>query len=90
MDRDQHTERVEEHQRKSEQKLPRHIKDMVHYFHSLTEIYEYYRGMGNSLPPAMQAEIARAEDEVLQALEEETHQGGALHHYYGKQKEKAK
>lgn len=90
VERDQHHDRVAEHQKKSEEKLPRHVKDLIHYFHSLTEIYEYYRGFGNTMPEPLKAEISRAEAEVLQALEEETHQGGALHHYYGKQKEKAK
>lgn len=77
-----HEEMVAKHQEISEKKLPRHIKDMIHYFHSLTEIYEYYRGFGSDVPKAFRAEMKRAEAEVLKALEEESNQGGALHHYY--------
>jgi len=80
-------ERVKRHQRIADLKTPPHIKSIIHYFHSLTEIYEYYRGFGINPPKAMMAEIMRAEAEMLLMLEEEANQGGALHHYYKEIKE---
>ena len=68
--------------------VPEHIGRLAHYFHSLTEIWEYYRALGNAPPDEFMAEMARAEAHMLEALEEETSQGGALHHYYNQIKEK--
>lgn len=74
-----HTER---HQAIADEKVPRHVKSLVHYMHSLTEIYEYYRGFGAPMPKPLQAEMKRAETELTLALESETQQGGILHNYY--------
>lgn len=71
--------------------VPNHIRALAHYFHSLTEIWEYYRALGNDPPAPFKAEMVRAEEEMLKALEEESNQGGTLHGYYNKQlKEKSK
>jgi hypothetical protein len=75
-------ERAERHLKAADLKVPPHIHRLAHYFHSLTEIYEYYRGFGTNMPRAFQAELARAEAELVAVLEEEANQGGALHHYY--------
>lgn len=87
---------IEEHKRDlaeaqghvANQKAPPHIKAMVHYFHSLTEIWEYYRALGNNPPPEFAMEMKRAETEIIQALKEEAQQGGSLHDYYQTQERK--
>lgn len=66
----------------SDRHVPNHIRALTHYFHSLTEIYEYYRGFGLELPPIMNLEIRRAEAELKAALFEETTQGGSLREFY--------
>ncbi len=80
-------DRAEKHREIADQKTPPHIKSLVHYIHSLTEIWEYYRALGNNPPEAFMAEMCRAEDEIIQTLESETSQGGALHAYYHPKKE---
>lgn len=79
---------IDEHQSLADSKLPRHIRVLMHYMHSLTEIWEFYRAQGSKLPPVFQAELKRAEDELTIALENEAHQGGALHDYYSEQMKK--
>lgn len=73
---------IDRHQDLADSKLPRHIRVLMHYMHSLTEIWEFYRAQGGGLPPIFQAELKRAEAELTGALEEEAHQGGTLHAYY--------
>jgi len=62
--------------------VPNHIRALTHYFHSMTEIYEYYRGFGLEMPAILNLEIARAEKELKEALFEETAQGGSLREFY--------
>ena len=67
---------------KADKAVPSHIQRLAHYFHSLIEIWEYYRAIGSSLPKPFEAEMQRAKDELESALEVETNQGGSLHAYY--------
>src|SRR5947208_2572736 len=62
--------------------VPNHIRALTHYFHSMTEIYEYYRGFGLEMPEVFNLEIRRAEAELKDALFEETTQGGSLREFY--------
>lgn len=74
--------RAEQQRRMADNQTPPHIKALVHYMHSLTEIWEYYRALGNNPPAPFMSELKRAEAAIISALEEEASQGGTLHHYY--------
>ena len=65
-----------------ESRIPSHIRHVIHYAHSLTEIYEYYRGFGINMPQELRDEIERAVKIAAQDIKDEQGQGGALHEYY--------
>lgn len=77
---------VDRHQELADAHTPRHIKSVAHYFHSLTEIWEFYRSRGSDPPLQFMAEMRRAEDVFMKTLDEETSQGGVLHAYYKEKK----
>ncbi len=73
---------------KANKVVPQHIHRLAHYYHSLIEIWEYWRAIGSQTPTEFSAEMQRAHDEMVEALASETGQGGALHEYYNKLKGK--
>jgi|SRR6516164_6399170 hypothetical protein len=67
---------------KADSRVPPHIQRSALYFHALTEIWEYYRALGNTVPIEFMTEMRRAEKVMIEDLQSEMNQGGVLHEYY--------
>jgi hypothetical protein len=74
---------------KADSRVPGYIHRSALYFHALTEIWEYYRALGNEVPVEFKAEMARAEKIMIEDIRNEMGQGGALNSYYEEIKQEA-
>ena len=72
----------------AEKRVPFHIWIATQYFHSLTEIWEFYRAQGGGgMPDELRKDMARIENVIAKDIREEAGQGGKFHDWY---KEKMK
>jgi len=67
---------------KSDVRVPAHIHRSALYFHALTEIWEYYRALGNNPPEEFMHEMARAERMMIEDIRSEQSQGGKFEDFY--------
>ena len=72
----------------AEKRVPSHIHRSALYFHSLTEIWEYYRALGNQPPDELRWEMDRAEKIMVEDIRREMGQGGAFREWYSKKEVK--
>jgi len=66
----------------AEKRVPFHLWIATQYMHSMTEIYEYYRGFGVAMPKVMRDDLERIEKVISDDIQKESGQGGKFHDFY--------
>lgn len=72
-------DKVEEHAQRAEHYAPTHVWKLVHHYHNLIYVKNYWESIGMQCPAWVGEELQRSDKEIRELLSQEKESGGALH-----------
>ena len=63
----------------AEHYAPAHVHRLIHHYHNLIYIKNYWESIGQIAPKWVMEELGRSDKEIQEVLDREKQQGGFLH-----------